>query len=79
MNNHKILALLLASASLACARPPAIAIGEALGMDRTTPDEKAVTTNDPLSLPPDFDLKPPRESAEIGGRAASSAGRSRFE
>jgi hypothetical protein len=32
-------------------------------MERTAPDEGAkVATNPPLSLPPDYDLKPPRET-----------------
>lgn len=37
-------------------------LNEALGMERIVPDEHAVTTNPPLSLPPDYDLKPPRKS-----------------
>jgi hypothetical protein len=61
MKKHKILALLLACGSLA-SLTACETIGQAMGMERVTPDEKAVTTNDPLSLPPDFDLKPPRES-----------------
>jgi hypothetical protein len=63
MNKHKIFALLLVGASLA-SLAACDTIGQALGMQRTVPDEKAVTTNDPLSLPPEFDLKPPRESAK---------------
>ncbi len=37
-------------------------IGEALGMEHKTPDEGPITTNQPLSLPPDYTLKPPRET-----------------
>ena len=61
MNKHKIVALLLAGACVA-SLTACDTIGQALGMSRTTPDETTVTVNDPLSLPPDFELKPPRES-----------------
>jgi hypothetical protein len=61
MKTPKILALLLAASSL-LSLTACDSIGEALGMERVTPDEKTVTINDPLSLPPDFELKPPRES-----------------
>ena len=39
-------------------------IGEALGMEHKTPDEGNITTNPPLSLPPDYTLKPPRETSK---------------
>ena len=61
MSNRNLLALLLAVSSL-LSLTACDSVGEALGMSRVTPDEKAVTTNDPLSLPPDFEIKPPRES-----------------
>lgn len=32
---------------------------EAMGLDRTPPDEFAVVTRAPLSVPPDFNLRPP--------------------
>ena len=37
---------------------------QALGMERSQPDEGKVRTNPPLSLPPDYNLKPPRESSK---------------
>lgn len=36
---------------------------EALGIDKQSPDEFAVVTRAPLSLPPDFGLRPPRPGA----------------
>ncbi len=39
-------------------------IGAALGMNHAKPDEGPVTTNQPLALPPDYTLKPPRETAK---------------
>ena len=35
----------------------------ALGMDRTGPDEFAVESRAPLTIPPDFDLRPPQPGA----------------
>ncbi len=37
-------------------------IGAALGMERQVPDTNQVTMNPPLSIPPDYALKPPRET-----------------
>lgn len=37
---------------------------EKLGMRRTAPDEFAVVTRAPLSVPPDYTLRPPRSGAE---------------
>ncbi len=34
-----------------------------LGLERTSPDEFAVITHAPLSLPPNYDLRPPRAGA----------------
>lgn len=34
-----------------------------LGMDRTGPDEFAVESRAPLTIPPDFDLRPPQPGA----------------
>ena len=52
---------------------PALAIGlsscggedlsRAFGITRDTPDEFTVTTRAPLSMPPNFDLRPPRPGA----------------
>jgi hypothetical protein len=35
----------------------------ALGMDRVGPDEFAVESRAPLTIPPDFDLRPPQPGA----------------
>jgi hypothetical protein len=37
-------------------------LGSALGMDRSVPDDNQVTKIPPLSIPPDYALKPPRET-----------------
>jgi hypothetical protein len=36
---------------------------KALGLDRTGPDEFAVESRAPLTIPPDFDLRPPQPGA----------------
>jgi hypothetical protein len=50
-------------------------IRETVGLTRTAPDEFVVVSRPPLSVPPDFDLKPPRpgearkeESTELQAR-----------
>jgi len=35
----------------------------AIGMERTSPDEFAVESRAPLTIPPDFDLRPPQPGA----------------
>ena len=37
---------------------------EAMGIGKQSPDEFAVVTRAPLSMPPDFGLRPPRPGAE---------------
>ncbi len=37
-------------------------LGSALGMSRANPDEGVVKTEQPLALPPDYSLRPPRET-----------------
>ena len=37
---------------------------EAIGIGKQSPDEFAVVTRAPLSMPPDFGLRPPRPGAE---------------
>lgn len=39
-------------------------VQSALGMDRNAPDEFVVYSRPPLSVPPEFDLKPPRPGEE---------------
>jgi len=36
---------------------------QAIGLDRTGPDEFAVESRAPLTIPPDFDLRPPQPGA----------------
>jgi hypothetical protein len=38
-------------------------LSRSFGITRDTPDEFTVTTRAPLSMPPDFDLRPPRPGA----------------
>jgi hypothetical protein len=37
-------------------------LGQALGMERSSVEDGPVVTNQPLTLPPDYTLKPPRET-----------------
>ena len=39
-------------------------VGEAIGIGKQSPDEFAVITRAPLSMPPDFGLRPPAPGAE---------------
>ncbi len=40
-------------------------VKKTLGIDRTTPDEFAVVERAPLTVPPDFNLMPPSDGADI--------------
>jgi len=46
---------------------------QAIGIDRTSPDEFAVDSRAPLSLPPDFDLRPPAPGATRPQEAPTNA------
>lgn len=62
-----VAALSLAAAGLAgCSSTK-----EALGVGKVAPNEFAVTTQAPLVLPPDFELKPPSPGAPALGERAS--------
>ena len=37
---------------------------KAIGLERSTPDEFAVESRAPLTMPPDFNLRPPQPGAE---------------
>jgi len=56
LNRVVVLGLILALG--ACANT-----ADSLGLGRNAPDEFAVVDRPPLSLPPDFDLRPPRPGA----------------
>src|SRR5947208_7145508 len=54
--------------AVACLALPLLLSGcgefrRALGMDRVGPDEFAVESRAPLTIPPDFDLRPPQPGA----------------
>lgn len=53
-------------------------LSRTFGLSRTAPDEFTVTTRAPLSMPPDFSLRPPEPGAErpqeaSGARSAEAA------
>ena len=39
---------------------------QAIGLEATPPDEFAVESRAPLTVPPDFDLRPPEPGKQIG-------------
>lgn len=54
------LAILLCGAALALSGCGGDDLSRAFGMTRDAPDEFTVTTRAPLSMPPDYQLRPPR-------------------
>ena len=56
---HVLLVILAAFTLSACENAR-----EAIGIGKQSPDEFAVVTRAPLSMPPDFGLRPPRPGAE---------------
>lgn len=59
MTRHILLAILAVFTLSACE-----GAREAIGIGKQSPDEFAVVTRAPLSMPPDFGLRPPRPGAE---------------
>ena len=59
MPRHVLLVILGAFTLSACENAR-----EAIGIGKQSPDEFAVVTRAPLSMPPDFGLRPPRPGAE---------------
>jgi hypothetical protein len=59
MTRHILLAILAVFTLSACE-----GAREAIGIGKQSPDEFAVITRAPLSMPPDFGLRPPRPGAE---------------
>lgn len=55
---RRLLALL--SVAVMLALPGCTGLRQALGMDQVGPDEFAVESRAPLTIPPDFDLRPPQ-------------------
>jgi hypothetical protein len=53
----------LALAAMAVALSGCDTLRSAAGMDKSAPDEFAVTTKAPLVIPPDYNLQPPRPGA----------------
>jgi hypothetical protein len=61
---HWVAASLLGAASLTLAGcGDASGLSRTFGLTRDTPDEFAVTTQAPLSMPPDMSIRPPRPGA----------------
>jgi hypothetical protein len=63
---------------LLLALPACSSIGKALGVEKSVPDEFAVVTKAPLTLPPDYNLRPPQPGAPrpqelVPTRAAAQA------
>lgn len=59
MTRHILLAILAVFTLSACE-----GARDAIGIGKQSPDEFAVVTRAPLSMPPDFGLRPPRPGAE---------------
>ena len=49
-------------------------VKETLGLDRRAPDEFRVVSRPPLSMPPQFDLRPPSVEGDAGSDSRSKAG-----
>ena len=80
---HRLPLLAVASVSALLLLPGCSDFRVALGMDKVGPDEFAVESRAPLTIPPDFDLRPPQPgaprpqevtSAERARRVIDSAG-----
>jgi hypothetical protein len=80
---HRLPLLAVASISALLLLPGCSDFRVALGIDRVGPDEFAVESRAPLTIPPDFDLRPPQPgaarpqevtSAERARRAIDTAG-----
>ena len=62
-HRHSTRALLLAGSALLLAGCDNGGLARTFGLTRDAPDEFLVTTRAPLSLPPDYNLRPPRPGA----------------
>jgi hypothetical protein len=61
---QRIVRLTVVCLSLVLVLPGCTDFRRALGMDRVGPDEFAVESRAPLTIPPDFDLRPPQPGAQ---------------
>ena len=55
--------LALVSVAVILSLPGCSSLRQAIGLDQVGPDEFAVETRAPLTIPPDFDLRPPQPGA----------------
>lgn len=62
-HRHMTRALLLTGSALLLAGCESGGLARTFGLTRDAPDEFLVTTRAPLSLPPDYNLRPPRPGA----------------
>src|SRR5436305_15130666 len=60
---QRVVLLAVACLSLVLLLPGCSGFRQALGMDRVGPDEFAVESRAPLTIPPDYDLRPPQPGA----------------
>ncbi len=66
IRSHKVVPVLVAtglSLSLAGCGGMGDSLSRTFGFNRDSPDEFAVTTQAPLTLPPDYSIRPPRPGA----------------
>jgi len=63
LHRHSTRALLFAGSTLLLAGCDNGGLARTFGLTRDAPDEFLVTTRAPLSLPPDYNLRPPRPGA----------------
>ena len=61
------------AASLLLAGCSESAFMDTLGIGKQVPDERLVSTNPPLSVPPDMQLRPPADAAPVPQQAAAAA------
>ena len=73
MTRHTLIALATCFAVSACGNGD---VKEKLGLNHVAPDEFRVVARPPLSMPPEFNLRPPGEDQEfVSGKAADVRGR----
>src|SRR5579863_3824036 len=63
VGRHRIPLLAVACLSLIALLPGCTGFRQLVGMDQVGPDEFAVESRAPLTIPPEFDLRPPQPGA----------------